>query len=175
MCTTVVRSLSTINSCSHAKHWQKQAFTSGVLEDSTEQAPLNWSPSCWSVPKLGTGGGVRWDRKKLPLSLPSPLLVLTNEPLASPNYLARATASSLSSKTRPQPNIRKLPAGSNTKAAGLHIISTTASMNPKLCSPSPPLSTHKMHVGNCSLQSLKVFYWPHSPGFPLKEPGSREK
>lgn len=51
---------------------------------------------------------VRWGRKKLPLPLPSPLLVLTNEPLASPNYLAQATASSLLSKPRLQPNIRKL-------------------------------------------------------------------
>lgn len=83
---------------------------------------------------------MRQDRKKLLFSLPSPLLVLTNEPLASPNYLARAIASSLSSKPRPQPNIRKLPAGSSAKAAGLHIISTTASMNPKLHSPLPPLS-----------------------------------
>lgn len=79
---------------------------------------------------------VRWGRKKHRLPLPSPLLVLTNEPLASPNYLAQATASSLLSKPRLQPNIRKLAAGSSTRAAGLHIISTTTSMSPKLHSPS---------------------------------------
>lgn len=133
-----------------------------VHEDSKKHAQ-NEHPLCqlWR-------GWVRQDRKKLPLSLPSLLLVLTNEPLASPNYLAQATASSLSSKPRPQPNIRILPAGSSTKAAGLHIISITASMNPQAALSFTTfvytLNVHgcekKLTCLNHSLQSLKVNYYP---------------
>lgn len=158
----------------HKKHLQslkklwKWAFMTCVPEDSKGH-PQNEHPVAEQQAELESGRRGE-TRQKLPLSLPSPLLVLTNEPLASPNYLARAIASSLSSKPIHQPNTGKSPAESSMKAAGLHIISTNdISINEWQAASSfttfvYTLTTHGQGKEpiclNHSLQSLKANYHP---------------
>lgn len=161
---TTVRSISTMSSCNHAKHWQKWAFTTSILKD-TQSIPKTNALLVISGQRWEVEGWRMWEKiERNPLSLPSLLLVLTNEPLATPNYLATARASSLSSKPRPQPTIRKLPAGSNTRAAGLHIISSMASMDPKLHSPYLSVFMKGTWIAT-HYQAWRFYYWPHSHGF----------